>query len=189
MMDMYLYAGENTQPVKGAKGEWGVPGRPGRPGLKGFEGEPGAPGPTGPKGPKGAFQTTAGVKPIFFANKRKTTKISVPTNKAIDFEDSVSPEKAGDELSRGIFTAEQNGWYYFVYHVSAQYSACLCIKKQGIAVFTICDNSDGVLLTSGSVVLELTKGNEVGVYVCSRSSSIIITNADSTFTGFLLFPS
>ncbi|KAF4077455.1 hypothetical protein AMELA_G00208380 [Ameiurus melas] len=47
----------------------------------------------------------------------------------------------------------------------------------------------GVLLTSGSVVLDLKQLDTVGVYICTKSSQIISKDADNTFTGFLLFPS
>ncbi|KAB5548927.1 hypothetical protein PHYPO_G00061320 [Pangasianodon hypophthalmus] len=182
--------GEDTQPLKGAKGEPGVSGRPGRPGLKGDEGEPGAPGLKGPKGPKGAFQTISDVSPSFFSNKRRSTsRTGISQNKIVEFEDSVSPEKAGDNLSEGVFTAKQSGIYYFVYHVSALQTACLCIKKEETIVFNVCDFSQGVLLTSGSVVLDLRPGDTVGLSVCTKSSQIMSKDADSTFAGFLLFPS
>lgn len=190
MIDVCLYAGEDTQPVKGAKGEQGSPGRPGRPGLKGDEGEPGAPGLTGLKGPKGAFQMIRDVKPLFFSNKRRATARPLLTQtKMVEFEDAVSSKKAGNELGDRGFTANQQGVYYFVYHVSALQTACLCIKKQETVVYNVCDFSQGVLLTSGSVVLDLKLGDTVGVYVCTRTSNILSKDADSTFTGFLLFPS
>lgn len=190
VIDIYMDAGEDTQPVKGAKGEWGASGRPGRPGLQGDEGEPGGPGPRGPKGPKGAFQAITDVKPLFFSNKRRNTaRTAVGQSKIVDFEDPVSPEKAGDELRQSVFTAKQSGVYYFVYHVSAQQTACLCIHKKDTVVFSVCDFSQGVLLTSGSVVLDLRQGDTVGLYVCTKLSHIISRDADSTFTGFLLFPS
>lgn len=190
MTDICLYAGEDTQPVKGAKGDLGGPGRPGRSGIKGDKGEPGAPGPKGPKGPKGPFQLTSNIKTSFFASKRSpSSRPTVPPNKIIEFEDATSPEKAGEKLSDGIFTAEQPGVYFFVYHVSAQQSACLCIKKQETVVLNLCDFSQGVLLTSGSVVLNLRQRDTVSLYSCTRLSYIISRDADSTFTGFLLFPS
>lgn len=190
MTDIYLYAGEDTQPVKGAKGELGAPGRPGRSGLKGDKGEPGVPGPKGPKGPKGPFHLISDVQPSFFANKRNShSRTGVVPNKIIEFDDVVSPEKAGEKLIDGVFTAEQPGVYFFVYHVSALQTACLCIKKQETVVLNMCDFSQGVLLTSGSVTLDLKRTDTVGLYVCSKLSQIISKDADSTFTGFLLFPS
>ncbi|XP_047661696.1 complement C1q subcomponent subunit B isoform X1 [Tachysurus fulvidraco] len=181
--------GDDTYPVKGAKGELGVPGRPGRPGLKGGVGEHGPPGPKGPKGPKGPFKLTSDVNPIFFSNKRRSSRTSIPQNRIVEFDEPVSPEKAVISLSSGVFTATQPGVYYFVYHVSALQTACLCIKKKGTVVLNLCDFSQGVLLTSGSVVLDLKLNDSVGVYVCTKSSQIISTDTDSTFTGFLLFPS
>ncbi|KAK3555262.1 hypothetical protein QTP86_014874 [Hemibagrus guttatus] len=182
--------GEDTHPVKGAKGEVGAPGRPGRPGLTGDIGEPGFPGPKGPKGPKGAFKMISDVNPVFFSNKRRQQpRTSLTQNKIVDFDEPVSPEKAGISLSNSVFTATQSGVYYFVYHVSAMQTACLCMKKQDKVVLNLCDFSQGVLLTSGSVVLELNQEDTVGVYVCTKLSQILSTDTDSIFTGFLLFPS
>ncbi|XP_053504753.1 complement C1q subcomponent subunit B [Ictalurus furcatus] len=182
--------GEDTQPVRGAKGELGAPGRPGRPGLKGDEGAPGAPGLKGPEGSKGSFQTISNVNPAFFSNKRRpNSRTSITQNKIIEFEDLVSPEKPGETLRDSLFTAQQPGIYYFVYHVSALHTACLCIKKTDTVVLTMCDFSQGVMLTSGSVVLDLKLMDTVGVYVCTKSSQIISKDADNTFTGVLLFPS
>lgn len=184
------HPGEDTQAAKGAKGELGVPGRPGRPGLKGDAGEPGSPGPVGPKGQKGAFQTISNVNPVFFSNKRRSTsRTALTPNKMVEFEDPVSPEKPGVKVRDGEFTATHAGFYYFVYHVTARQAACLCIKKQETVVLKLCDFSQGVLLTSGSTVLELKPRDTVGVYVCTRLSQIISVDADSIFTGFLLFPS
>ncbi|TSQ12717.1 Complement C1q subcomponent subunit B [Bagarius yarrelli] len=183
-------SGEDTKPVKGSKGEMGIFGRPGRPGLRGDAGEPGLPGPKGPKGQKGAFQMISNVNPVFFSNKkRSTSQTAVTPNKRVEFEEPMCPEKPGVGLKNGEFTATRAGFYYFVYHVTALQTACLCIKKKENVVLKLCDFSQGVLLTSGSTVLELKPGDTVGMYVCLRSSQIISTNADSTFTGFLLLPS
>lgn len=175
--------------MKGLKGEHGVPGRPGRPGLKGDEGEPGGEGLKGPKGTKGAFQAINDVTPLFFSNKKRLNIRTSHTNKIVDFEEPMSPQVAGDKMNGGVFTANQAGIYYFVYHVSAQQTACLCIKKDKLEVYEVCDFSQGVLLSSGSVVLELKQKDTVGVYACGKSSNIISKDTDSTFTGFLLFPS
>lgn len=190
MIDNYLHVGEDTQPVKGAKGEMGEPGRPGRPGPKGGEGAVGLPGQKGPKGLKGIFHISSDVKPVFFSNKRGTPgRTTVMPNKILEFEDVVSSEKPGDRISNGLFRAKQSGIYYFVYHVSASQTACLCIKHQDKEVLKMCDFSNGVLLSSGSVVLNIKEDETVGVYVCTKSSLIMGKDADSTFTGFLLFPS
>lgn len=190
MINIYLHSGEDTHPIKGAKGEMGFQGRPGRPGLMGDVGEFGLPGPKGPKGPRGPFKMVSEVNPVFFSNKRRQqTRTSVHQNRIIDFEEPVSPEKAGTGLSNGVFTATQSGVYYFVYHVSAKQTACLCMKNQDKVVLNLCDFSEGVLLTSGSVVLELSQEDTMGVYVCTKMSQILSTDTDSIFTGFLLFPS
>lgn len=182
-------SGEDTKPVKGAKGEMGLFGRPGRPGLKGDAGEPGPAGPNGPKGQKGPFQVNSNNNPVFFSNKKKSTpRTAVQPNKKVEFEEPVSPEKPGVLLRDGEFRAARAGFYYFVYHVTALQAACICIKKQDTVVLKLCDFSQGVLLTSGSTVLELRPGDTVGVYGCTRVSQIISIDADSTFTGFLLFP-
>ncbi|XP_062867972.1 complement C1q subcomponent subunit B [Trichomycterus rosablanca] len=181
--------GEATQPLKGAKGEMGILGRPGRPGPMGGEGELGPPGPRGPKGLKGAFPEIPKERRSVFSYKRSPSeRTNIFQNRIVEFDSSFSPEM-DDSLTRGLFKARLAGLYYFVYHVSAAQTACLCIKKKGETVLNLCDLSHGVLVTSGSVVLELKELDTVGVYVCYKDSKIISRDTDSVFTGFLLFPS
>ncbi|XP_066502430.1 complement C1q subcomponent subunit B [Hoplias malabaricus] len=180
--------GEDTHPVQGPKGDQGIPGYPGRPGLKGDEGMPGPPGPRGPKGPKGSIAEVPIDKRSFFSYKKTSARSTFTPNKVIDFDGSFSPGKDGDTLSGGYFTAKVPGIYFFVYHISATQTACLNIKKGDVILVNLCDMAQGVLVTSGSVVVNLNQGETVSLQT-SRMSQIISKDADSTLTGFLLFPS
>ncbi|XP_076835518.1 complement C1q subcomponent subunit B [Brachyhypopomus gauderio] len=179
--------GVDTQPIRGQKGEQGVPGYPGRSGLKGNEGMPGPPGPQGPKGQKGTIVETPKDRRSFFSYKKTSSKTYSQLNRDVEFEASFSPEGDDDTLSGGLFTAKLAGIYYFVFHVSAAHIACLSIRKQAEAVVSLCDYSQGVLVTSGSVLLQLERGDRVSVQP-TKVSQIISKDADSTFTGFLVFP-
>lgn len=181
--------GRETQPVEGPKGDQGIPGYPGRAGLKGEEGILGPPGPQGPKGQKGAVAGVPKEMRSFFSYKRSPhQRQTVTPQKAIEFDHSVSPDRDGDRLTDGYFTAQLRGTYFFVYHISATHSACLIIKKNEEILVNLCDMTQGVLVTSGSVVVNLNQGERVSVQA-TRTTQIIGKDADSTLTGFLLFPS
>ncbi|XP_072517847.1 complement C1q subcomponent subunit B [Salminus brasiliensis] len=181
--------GEDTHPVQGLKGDQGIPGYPGRPGLRGDEGMSGPPGPKGPKGQKGAVAEVPREMRSFFSYKRSpSSRSTVVVNRIIEFDSPVSSFDEGDVLSNGYFTAKLPGIYFFVYHISATQIACVTIKKGQQILVNLCDMSQGVLVSSGSVVVDLKKGEHVSMYT-SRTSQIISKDADSTFTGFLLFPS
>ncbi|KAI4900504.1 hypothetical protein NFI96_020132 [Prochilodus magdalenae] len=180
--------GEDTQPVQGPKGNQGFVGYPGRPGLRGDEGMPGPPGPKGPKGPVGAVVDVAKDKRSYFSYKKTTGRSVFGANKIIEFDGSFSADHGGDSLPGGYFTAQISGIYFFVYHISASQTACLNIEKEEEVLVNFCDTSQGVMVTSGSVVVNLRQGETVSV-VTSRQSQIVGRDADSTFTGFLLFPS
>ncbi|XP_026860825.2 complement C1q subcomponent subunit B [Electrophorus electricus] len=179
--------GVHTQLIRGQKGEQGVPGYPGRPGLRGSEGMPGPPGPKGPKGQKGAIGEVPKDRRSFFSYKKTSPKVSYHTNKIIEFDGSLSSEDEGDRLPGGYFTARLAGIYYFVFHVSAAQTACLGIRRQEETVVSFCDHSQGVLVTSGSVLLQLQQGDRVSVHP-TKLSQIISRDAESIFTGFLIFP-
>lgn len=54
---------------------------------------------------------------------------------------------------------------------------------------TLCDTSEGFLITSGSVVMELERGDTVSL-VPIQYNTIVTTQASATniFSGFLIFP-
>ncbi|XP_007250114.3 complement C1q subcomponent subunit B [Astyanax mexicanus] len=181
--------GNKAEPVKGAKGDRGMPGNPGRAGIKGNMGMEGPPGPQGPKGQKGAIAGVPKNMRSFFSYKRSPQyRQNVIIRKPIEFDVLTSPNQDGDPLTNGEFTATLRGTYFFVYHISAASTACLNIKKNAEILVNLCDITQGVLVTSGSVVVKLEKGDKVSVQAF-QNSNIISKDADSTFTGFLLFQS
>ncbi|KAJ8266309.1 hypothetical protein GJAV_G00128930 [Gymnothorax javanicus] len=177
--------GDHGLLLKGPKGEQGLPGVPGRAGIKGDPGIPGAPGSSGPKGEKGtSVAATSDKKSFFFLKKFKKTLLKRDT--PIEFETSMAE---GDSLNNGIFKSTIKGFYYFAYHVTGRSTICLNIKKGEETKVDFCDSAErGFLVTSGSVVLRLDVGNEVSLRPNENLHVTGGTGADSTFTGFLLFP-
>ncbi len=54
---------------------------------------------------------------------------------------------------------------------------------------TLCDSSEGFLVTSGSAVLELNVGDTVSLEATRYSNMVTSQSSTShTFTGFLIFP-
>lgn len=66
---------------------------------------------------------------------------------------------------------------------------CLVLMKGRQAHMTVCDTSEGFLITSGSVVLELEPGDTVSL-VPVQYNNIVTTQSSATniFNGFLIFP-
>ncbi|MBN3323225.1 C1QB protein, partial [Atractosteus spatula] len=177
--------GDDGRLVKGQKGEPGPMGSPGRAGLQGDPGEQGLPGPAGPKGAMGspvAINTTE--KSVFSFGK--TSNMPPRSYQPIRFERA---NLAGDPLLGGRFTCEVKGTYYFTYHVTARGPVCVGIHKGADRVVVFCDSVyQGYLVTSGSVVLQLDKGDVVSLQPTEKNSVLGSDGADSIFTGFLLFP-
>lgn len=66
---------------------------------------------------------------------------------------------------------------------------CLVLMKGRQAHTTVCDTSEGFLITSGSAVLELEPGDTVSL-VPVQYNNIVTTQSSATniFNGFLIFP-
>ncbi|XP_030638188.1 complement C1q subcomponent subunit B [Chanos chanos] len=182
--------GDGAQDLRGQKGDRGYPGNPGRPGLKGDPGIQGPQGSQGKKGEKGSL--TAGTQRSFFSYKIPHTRAlplaSEPLNFVGPFLMDMQPGQGGESLTNGKFVCKIKGLYFFTFHVSARSFVCLNIKKKMEKVVGFCDYSDGFMLTSGSVVLSLQDNDEVSVQPTEMNSVISRQGADSTFTGFLLYP-
>ncbi|XP_027763021.1 complement C1q subcomponent subunit A [Empidonax traillii] len=177
------------QGPKGDAGEPGLPGIPGNrglPGLPGFPGMPGMPGLKGEKGRPGNILEQP--RPAFSALRRSPPSLgrtvvfdSIITNQ----EDSYSPQT-------GEFTCRIPGLYYFAYQVVSSGDLCLSINKNREQVVSFCDNnSAGILqVNSGSSVLSLAQGDRVFVSTdpARGSSTYSGSEADSIFSGFMLFP-
>ncbi|XP_062392063.1 complement C1q subcomponent subunit B [Sardina pilchardus] len=187
--------GESGHWLRGPKGDMGPPGPPGRPGVQGDRGVQGLPGPEGRKGEKGSA-TSSSVP--FFSRKNPPVSRS-PGNTPVRFastyvvsDDPLTPEQTGEELDDGVFTCKRKGLYYFTYHVTSQTLICLNIMKRPNgqedweAVLELCDSSQGYLVTSGSVLLEMNKNDAVSLQPTDTYKIDGKSSAESTFSGFLI---
>ncbi|KAK9529637.1 hypothetical protein VZT92_013717 [Zoarces viviparus] len=185
--------GEAGQPVRGKKGLPGLHGPPGRPGLKGDLGLPGPPGSPGRLGEKGRAFNPSNQQNSFFSYKREIPQ-TPDLDTAINFNSEIldlGEEFKGHSLTNGTFTCVIRGIYFFSYHVSAKSRVCLkLVKGSGSdSDLTLCDTSEGFLVTSGSAVLELQTGDTVSLQATRYNHLVTSQGSTShTFTGFLIFP-
>ncbi|NWH56764.1 C1QA protein, partial [Geococcyx californianus] len=178
--------------IKGPKGEAGEPGPPGFPGIQGYPGTPGpqgVPGPVGQKGLKGkAGNILEQPRPAFSASRR-----SPPSKgRTVVFDNIITNQESSYSPQTGEFTCRVPGLYYFAYQVISSGDLCLSITKNGEGVVSFCDKNRRELLqvNSGSCVLSLAAGDRVSVSTDPARGSVIYngSEADSVFSGFMLFP-
>ncbi|KAM9361940.1 complement C1q subcomponent subunit B [Symphorus nematophorus] len=184
--------GEAGQPVRGQKGLPGVVGPPGRPGLKGDMGLPGPSGIPGRPGEKGKAFSPSNQQRSYFCHKR-TLSQAPELDTSLIFNREILPgldrQFQGDSLTNGTFTCEIKGVYFFSYHISAKSRVCLKLLKGSDSHMTLCDSSEGFLVSSGSAVLELEAGDTVSLELTKYNTIVTAHTATSnTFTGFLIFP-
>lgn len=185
-------AGEAGQPIRGQKGFLGLGGPPGRPGLKGDAGLFGHPGNPGRHGEKGRPFNPSNQQISFFSYKRVISQIPELDN-TIDFNRQILPELdeqfRGEELNNGTFTCAIKGIYFFSYHFSAKSRVCVKMMKNSEDHMTLCDTSEGFLVTSGSAVLDLEVGDTVSLQATRYNSLVTkMSSTSHTFTGFLISP-
>ncbi|XP_029287799.1 complement C1q subcomponent subunit B [Cottoperca gobio] len=183
--------GEAEQPVRGQKGLLGLEGPPGRPGLKGDVGLTGPPGDPGLRGEKGRPFNPSNQEKPFFSYKRVMSHIP-EVDTVINFNRQILPELEerfqGESLTNGTFTCVVGGIYFFSYHISAKSRVCLELMKGSDSQMTLCDTSEGYLVTSGSAVLQLETGDTVSLQVTRYNNIVTVQSSTShTFTGFLIF--
>ncbi|XP_071349387.1 complement C1q subcomponent subunit B-like [Trachinotus anak] len=183
--------GESGQPVRGKKGVSGLRGPPGRPGMKGDVGLPGPPGFPGRPGEKGRPFNPTNQARAFFSQKLLLSH-TPEIDTALNFNGKILPELAqqfqGDSLTDGLFTCTIKGVYFFSYHISAKSRVCLKLLKGSDTHMTLCDISEGFLVTSGSAVLELDVGDTVSLQATKYNNIVSSqSSASHTFTGFLIF--
>nr|XP_020466838.1 complement C1q subcomponent subunit B-like [Monopterus albus] len=180
--------GESGLSGRGQKGLPGLQGPPGRPGLKGDLGEPGPPGATGRQGQKGRAFIPFSQQRSFFSYVR-TISYPPQIDTDINFDREILPDRfQGGSLTNGTFTCATKGVYFFSYHISAKNRVCLKLMRRGEAHMTLCDTSDGFLVTSGSAVLKLEAGDMVSLQATKYNNIVAGQSSTShTFTGFLIF--
>ncbi|NXI70065.1 C1QA protein, partial [Anseranas semipalmata] len=178
--------------IRGLKGDEGEPGPPGSPGNRGFHGPPGLPGLPGQPGPKGAKGKVGNIqaqsRPAFSASRRSPQ----PRGSTVVFDNIITSQDSSYSPQTGEFTCRIPGLYYFAYQVISSGDLCLSITKNKERMVSFCDhNSRSILqVNSGSSVLSLAVGDRVSVSTDSAKSSLIYSGseADSVFSGFMLFP-
>ncbi|PKU34083.1 complement c1q subcomponent subunit a [Limosa lapponica baueri] len=174
---------------KGDAGEMGPPGIPGNRGYHGPHGAPGLPGKPGPKGNKGkAGNILEQPRPAFSASRRSPPS----TGRTVVFDNIITNEESSYNPQTGEFTCRVPGLYYFAYQVVSSGDLCLSITKNREHVVSFCDHNSHKLLqvNSGSSVLSLAVGDRVSVSTDPARGSMIYSGseADSVFSGFMLFP-
>ncbi|NWW51594.1 C1QA protein, partial [Pedionomus torquatus] len=181
--------GTGIKGPKGDAGEMGLPGIPGQQGYHGPHGPPGLPGEPGPKGQKGkAGNTLEQLRPAFSASRRSPPSMG----RTVVFDNIITNEESSYSSETGEFTCRVPGLYYFAYQVVSSGDLCLSITKNTEHVVTFCDYNSRKLLqvNSGSSVLSLAVGDRVSVSTDLSRGSMIYSGseADSVFSGFMLFP-
>ncbi|XP_030078033.1 uncharacterized protein LOC115482426 [Microcaecilia unicolor] len=192
--------------LKGPKGERGAPATPGTSGAKGEKGERGVPGPRGKNGPMGppglaGQKGTPGPKgepgepgshkhryQSAFTVTRLTAEYPAK-NSPVIFTREISNINNHYDKTTGKFTCHISGLYYFVYHTSLTYNLCVILYVDGEKKATFCDHrSNEQQVSSGGVLLRLVEGQQVWLAVNEFNGMVGKENADSVFSGFLLFP-
>ncbi|XP_031160805.1 complement C1q subcomponent subunit B [Sander lucioperca] len=185
--------GEAGQSIRGKKGSPGLPGPPGRPGLKGDAGLMGPAGYPGPSGEKGRPFNPSNQQSSIFSYKRvipHAPELDAPMIFNRDILTESDEQLGGQRLPNGTFTCAIRGVYFFSYHVSAKSRVCLKLVKNNVIHISMCDISEGFLVTSGSAVLALEVGDTVSLQATTHNSIVTSQSSTShTFTGFLIFPS
>ncbi|XP_056399248.1 complement C1q subcomponent subunit C isoform X2 [Hyla sarda] len=191
---------------KGAKGERGVPassnmlGPKGEKGIKGLPGPMGKNGPKGPPGPPGdkGELGPAGDNGIPGNHKRqyqsaftmaRTTDINPAKNKPIIFNKVITNDHKDYNDTTGTFLCRIPGLYYFVYHASQSTNLCVSLYAANELKASFCDHvTNAQQVTSGGLLVQLQKGQEVWLAVNDYNGMIGIEDNDSVFSGFLVFP-
>ncbi|XP_035200751.1 complement C1q subcomponent subunit A [Oxyura jamaicensis] len=178
--------------IRGPKGDEGEPGPPGNPGNRGFHGPPGPRGLPGQPGPRGAKGKAGNIlqqpRPAFSASRRSQTH----RGSTVVFDNIITNQENSYSAQSGEFTCRIPGLYYFAFQVVSTGDLCLSITKNREPVVSFCDNNSRNILqvNSGSSVLSLAVGDQVSVSTDPRKGSQIYSGseADSVFSGFMLFP-
>lgn len=116
-----------------------------------------------------------------------------PNGNVVVFDHIITNQDNGYSGQRGVFTCKDPGYYFFSFQVVSAGNLCLSLVHKDTKVATFCDdNSDGLpQVNSGSSVLNLAAGDTVWLESDPTAGNKVYegTEADSVFSGFLLFPS
>uniref|UniRef100_A0A8D0BPU4 Complement C1q C chain n=1 Tax=Salvator merianae TaxID=96440 RepID=A0A8D0BPU4_SALMN len=177
-----------SQGPNGPKGDPGIPGLPGKNGPRGPSGPRGDPGLDGEAGEQG---DPGGFKPSHqsaFTVMRKTEQPPAK-NAPVVFNRAVTNINGDYSVSTGKFTCRVPGAYYFTYHTSHTSNLCVSMYHNRDKVASFCDHmTNDKQVSSGGVLLHLEAGHQVWLAVNDYNGMAGIANADSVFSGFLIFP-
>ncbi|CAN0152018.1 unnamed protein product [Lampetra planeri] len=203
--------GQNGE--KGAAGQPGLPGRDGQHGVHGQNGEKGAAGPVGPiglpgtKGERGPTAEKASKDDGVVLGLRSafTIGLAASANPAsgapLKFTKVAYNDQGHYDVSTGKFTCVVPGVYYFDFHLTGGTGASrFSLRHNGNAVQFKSATGTGASTTgtataatmyslAGGSVLRLRKGDSVWLQAETGHSKLAAeTQADTTFSGFLLYP-
>ncbi|XP_003471185.2 complement C1q subcomponent subunit A isoform X2 [Cavia porcellus] len=182
--------------IRGLKGDQGEPGPPGKPGNVGYPGPSGPPGEQGASGPRGMKGNPGNIRdqprPAFSAVRRNPQP---KRDKVVVFDTVIINQEGPYRNDTGHFVCAVPGFYYFSFYVVATGSICLTIvsSSQGQLRHSpgFCDtNNKGLFQISGGTSLQLQQGDKVWIERdLSKGNIFQGSEADSVFSGFLIFPS
>ncbi|XP_075047793.1 complement C1q subcomponent subunit C [Mixophyes fleayi] len=181
-------AGSTVGALKGEKGNRGPTGPMGKNGPKGPPGPPGEKGEFGLQGDNGVPGNHKRQYQSAFTMMRKTSQYP-DKDKPIIFHTPITNDHGDYNISTGRFVCRVAGLYYFVYHASHRSNLCVTLKVDNEQKASFCDHMfNEQQVTSGGVLVQLIKGQEVWLSVNDYNGMIGIENGDSVFSGFLVFP-
>ncbi|XP_038629034.1 complement C1q subcomponent subunit B-like [Scyliorhinus canicula] len=174
--------------VKGEKGEQGFEGMTGKVGPEGDRGVQGEKGAVGEKGARGDVgDHTSTLKAAF--SMARSTNMSPRKNIPIKFDKVISNEQRRYVTRMGKFQCDIPGLYYFVYHATSKGNLCVNIILNQEKKVGFCDQVyNSFQVSSGGVILQLRRNDEVHLQTTDSNSMLGVEGADSVFNGFLIFP-
>nr|XP_033778263.1 complement C1q subcomponent subunit A [Geotrypetes seraphini] len=183
--------------VKGALGDPGDPGPLGEPGMQGYKGPVGPLGPPGEPGQEGQKGTVADIsnqkRPAFSAMIDPEAMVKVDNNILL-FGKVITNVESSYYPNSGKFLCRVPGFYYFTFHVISNGNLCLYIVKEHkgsaekLVAFTDLNKRSLPQINSGGTVLKLEASDKVWIQTNGNNHLYEHADANSVFSGFLLFP-
>ncbi|XP_053546161.1 complement C1q subcomponent subunit C [Bombina bombina] len=174
--------------MKGEKGRKGAQGPVGKNGPKGPPGPEGERGGVGPRGESGTPGNHKRQHQSAFTVARMTAE-NPAKNSPIIFSREITNDHKHYDKTTGKFTCVIPGLYYFTYHASQSANLCVSLMVDDEKKASFCDHmSNRIQVTSGGIMVPLSKGQGVWLVVNDYNGMIGIKDNDSVFSGFLIFP-
>lgn len=182
--------------IRGFKGDPGESGPPGKPGNVGLPGPSGPLGDSGPQGLKGVKGNPGNIRdqprPAFSAIRQNPMTLG----NVVIFDKVLTNQESPYQNHTGRFICAVPGFYYFNFQVISKWDLCLFIKSSSggqprdSLSFSNTNNKGLFQVLAGGTVLQLRRGDEVWIEKDPAKGRIYQgTEADSIFSGFLIFPS